>query len=191
MNRFNQYLATICLLLVINSISYSQYQGDHEITIGLGTISTNKMVQDVSSGFSTLMTFGTSTYEISSSGAINIGYKYAATKRFKIGVVIAHEKIQKTYSSIFSRSSGDRSTSRYVTAAVESDVRYIVKPAFQMYSGLGIGYTMIDSGNYDGENYVNFHFNAIGLRIGKTVALRMELGVGYKGVFNAGLSIQI
>ena len=67
-----------------------------------------------------------------------------------------------------------------------------------MYSGVSIGYTL-ESADFTTSNasiedkndgYFNFQLNAIGLRVGKSLAGVAELGVGYKGFASVGLSFQ-
>lgn len=65
-----------------------------------------------------------------------------------------------------------------------------------MYSGAGLGYSVINE-SYKGttesgstSGLLNFQLNLAGIRVGKTVALKMEFGFGYKGVINGGLSIR-
>ena len=73
-----------------------------------------------------------------------------------------------------------------------------------MYSGLGAGYAFgkttfklgdaleFKNTNNDNSkiNYFTFHVTALGFRVGKKLAAFAELGVGYKGIINGGLSYQ-
>ncbi|MFT6797792.1 MAG: hypothetical protein ACJART_002946, partial [Maribacter sp.] len=73
-----------------------------------------------------------------------------------------------------------------ITIAIETDYRYISKPSFQMYSGIGLAY--FTTGEYD----TNFSFQgtALGFRVGKKLAAYAELGFGYKGIAQIGASYQ-
>jgi hypothetical protein len=71
----------------------------------------------------------------------------------------------------------------------------------QLYSGVGLGLTIWQqklasndpklSGQDATELMFNFHLNAIGLRVGKALGASLELGVGAKGIINAGLSYRL
>ena len=191
MKRMPHCLIAFSFLLLINARIYGQEKGDHEFTIGYGVTSTNKMANDVAGSFSGLFSLVTSSMETRSSGAFHLGYKYAVSKKIKIGAVVAHEELVDEFRNTYFSQSGEFSYG-YTTIAIESDVRYILKENFQMYSGLGLGYSIMSSDSYDDQtNYMNFHLSAIGIRIGTVVALRLELGIGYKGILNGGISVQI
>ena len=82
------------------------------------------------------------------------------------------------------------------TVGVGTDYRYISRNIFQMYSGVSVAYTsenVKSSGSYnspDTNGFVNYQFNVLGFRVGKKFAGFAELGYGYKGIINAGVSYQ-
>ena len=88
-------------------------------------------------------------------------------------------------------------SNRYLTIGFGTEYHYVHKDWFQMYSGASIAYT---SQNADfttssdiedtNDSYFNFQVNAVGLRFGKALGGFVELGVGYRGYVNAGLSYQ-
>lgn len=98
--------------------------------------------------------------------------------------------------------SAGRDSSTAYTIAVETDYRYISKPVFQMYSGVGLGLAivktdftlgpdlMLKGKNGESTQYFTGQLTALGFRVGKTLAGFAELGFGYKGIVNAGLSYQ-
>lgn len=90
----------------------------------------------------------------------------------------------------------------FITVAIEGQYRYQNMKKLQLYSGLGIGYTFgsetlnppVDSGKTSSSGSINriaWQINAIGIRIGNSVAGFIEFGYGYKGIVNAGLSVQL
>ncbi len=40
------------------------------------------------------------------------------------------------------------------------------------------------------DSFFNFQLNAVGIRVGKTLASFIEFGFGYKGLINLGVSAQ-
>ena len=90
---------------------------------------------------------------------------------------------------------------RFVTLAIEGQYRYQNLNNIQLYSGLGFGYSFgteiitpqKDSGHPNSTGSINrvaWQINAIGIRIGASIAGFVEFGYGYKGIVNAGLSYQ-
>ncbi|MFT7073036.1 MAG: hypothetical protein ACJAX3_002028, partial [Patiriisocius sp.] len=73
-----------------------------------------------------------------------------------------------------------------ITFALETDYRYVSKPSFQMYSGVGLAYFTSDEYNTN----LSFQVNALGFRVGKKLAAYAELGFGYRGMINVGASLQ-
>ncbi len=71
-----------------------------------------------------------------------------------------------------------------------------------MYSGVGLGLALVKSDfalgpdlmlkgkNGESTQYFTGQLTAVGFRVGKTLAGFAELGFGYKGIVNAGLSYQ-
>ncbi len=91
---------------------------------------------------------------------------------------------------------------RFITIAIEGQYRYQNLNKIQLYSGLGIGYSFgnetlvppVESGTTSGSGSINriaWQINAIGVRIGSSIAGFIEFGYGYKGIVNTGLSIQL
>ncbi len=90
----------------------------------------------------------------------------------------------------------------FITVAFEGQYRYQNLKKVQIYSGIGIGYTIgneiltppPDSGSETSTGSIiafAWQINAIGMRFGNNIGGFIELGYGYKGIINAGLSIQL
>lgn len=88
----------------------------------------------------------------------------------------------------------------FYTVAAEWNIHYLRLDRFQMYSGGGLGATFVyednsyyQPGNYQGSGskvYPNFNFTFVGVRFGGNLAVFLESGLGYKGLFTFGLSWQ-
>ena len=124
-----------------------------------------------------------------SSGVGMLNYKYYLTKKVTIGMVIAYENIN-TYGSnlIFA----PEFTYSYYD---NKDDRIRVK----MYGGASIGLAVFDDYMYNPQSYYIAKTDRSGakftgqvtpfaIRIGRKVGGFLELGYGYKGIFNFGLS---
>ena len=86
----------------------------------------------------------------------------------------------------------------HISFGLDANYYYISSEMFQMYSGIGVAYTT-QSDKYDGDqsgiedgksSYFNFQLNAVGFRYGSAFGVFAELGFGYKGIINAGISYQ-
>jgi len=90
----------------------------------------------------------------------------------------------------------------FITVAIEGHYRYQNMKKVQLYSGIGIGYSLgnetltppAETGNPATSGSINriaYQINAIGIRIGNNIGGFLELGYGYKGIVNVGFSVQL
>ncbi len=90
---------------------------------------------------------------------------------------------------------------QFITGAFELQYRYVNNGSFQMYSGAGIGLTLgkeLFTAQAEGLTSDNrtmmlpgYQINLAGVRFGKRLAVYLELGYGYKGIMNVGLSYSV
>lgn len=90
----------------------------------------------------------------------------------------------------------------FYTLAIEWDYRYVNQGPIQVYSGVGLGFTYateefipaaestLDQNTGDISN-IAYQINAVGVRLGKKYGGFVEFGYGYKGIINAGFSLQL
>jgi len=197
----------LCLVFVgmIFDISAQELQDTqvsvpkHEVYAGLGLLNDNQMIAMVSDVIVTVLTLGYAI-EPGSYQALTpfLGYRHWFTKRFSLGGIFAFDvNSVKVYNSADPKQK--REVNRYyMTFAVEPKFNYISKPAFQLYGYLGLGATIVTFANAnfdDGSQaeisrvpYFNVHVTPIGARFGKEFGGFVELGYGYKGIINAGVS---
>ena len=182
-------IATISLVF-ISFLSFSQEKGTHDISFGLGFETSNEFlntVEDIISGVSYANT--------SVSPAFILNYKVAVKNKWFVYADGAYQTVSEDVIED-NLTTGDV-THRYITVGLGSSYHYISKDWFQMYSGASIAYTSQNSDFTTSSNigdksdgYFNFHVSALGFRVGKALAAFAELGVGYKGIGNLGISYQ-
>lgn len=167
----------------------------HDLSLGYGVLSIDQAADvftDIITIVLTMGTFGKVNQEFT--GVPFLTYHYSANSRFGFGGAIG------AYSA-----SGDLELAgdtvgtfkeRNYIAAVELDYHWLMKPNFQMYSGLGFGvryrrgtYTATETDTVS-KVLPTFHLNVIGLRFGRKVGFFLEAGVGYKGMLSGGLDAQ-
>jgi len=206
MNKFRTSILILAMVFMGTQGLKAQEKGTSAFNIGIGAGSSTEIANDVLDGIGSIFTLGNFRYENESySPVILLGYKYAVIDRLMVGVNLTYQnaKTDRIVSTDAKPVFGDLEgeiTDNFYTIGIEGVYHYISKPSFQMYSGLGIGYTMntekfvsnADSASDRTDTYglVPLQFTFAGFRFGKTIAASLELGFGYKGVLNAGLSYQ-
>jgi len=185
------FLVTICLGL------NAQLDFKNDISVSYGIITTDQVIDIESDILESIVTLGSySTENTKYIGAIFLTYKYNVTKGLMLGAAVGTDRI--TEDVISDKNKSGELVKNNITIAFEGDYRYLAKEIFQMYSGIGVGYTFVNekytpiSGDEStgSSNHFNFQANLLGLRVGKSFGAFIELGIGYKGVFNFGLSGQ-
>ena len=188
-------LVAIFISFSFLSALHAQEKGTSDISanIGFGTSTeiSNLFVDVLTGGF----TGGQiSTSEIKAGPTFGLTYRYAVVNRWMVHADVFYQKMTSdVYVSGVKNGELDYS---YVTVGIGTDYRYISRNIFQMYSGVAVAYTsenVKSSGSYnspDTNGFVNYQFNVLGFRVGKKFAGFAELGYGYKGIINAGVSYQ-
>ena len=200
----------LCLVCVGMSLAISAQElqnaqasmPKHEVYAGLGLLNDNQVVAMIADAVGTIFTGGYLVQPDSYQALTPfIGYRYWLTNRFGLGGTFAYDVNSV---KVYNGTNDDRTTQMrkmnryYMTFAVEPTYNYVYKPTFQLYGSLGLGVTIVSFENAtfdDGTDadvsrlpYVNVHFTPIGARFGKEFGGFVELGYGYKGILNAGIS---
>lgn len=184
--------------------SYNVYSQDkpNQFSLGYGVLTIDEELSIIEDVISSVISVGTyTTNNIQMSGAVILTYNYALSKVVHIGGAVAYENI--TEDVYINPGTGRTKTGElkrdFYTLAAEAKFSYIHANIFQMYSGVGVGATMNTDkynqndgkSNSETKGHFNFQLNLVGLRIGNAVAGYAELGYGYKGIVNFGLSVRL
>ena len=124
-----------------------------------------------------------------SSGSYNVSCKYSIAPKWQLGLNAAYEKI--SFDAIYKPNAliiygGVREIVAY-TVGAHINYNYIDYPFFKVYSGVGLAYTNVPIV----INGASFHLTGCGIRVGKKLALHVEVGHGYRGKYNLGINYQI
>jgi hypothetical protein len=170
----------------------------HDLSVQFGFISIDQFADIFENFLTVIITLGNFYKEDTTYGAVPfLTYHHSANGRFGFGGAVGYY----TSKGNLVREGGDVVAGDFketnVIAAAELDYHWIMRPAFQLYSGAGFG-LRIRRGNYaDGietatttKALPTFHLNALGVRFGRKVGFFAECGVGYKGVLAAGINAQ-
>ncbi|RVU90347.1 hypothetical protein EH230_05225 [Flavobacterium columnare] len=197
----NTNFKKIGLLLLLSSFfnSNAQEKRTSEFRVSYGVVSTNSIINTVTDILTTPGTLGAITVDNKiSSGVFTISYSYALVDKLNLGLDLAYEAFVSDVISngkIVNKQKEDD-----ITLALKSNYNYLSKNKFRLYSGLGIGYTLIKNRtndlssqglSFDNSSRFNFQITGIGFRYGGKLGISAEAGLGYKGILNAGISYQL
>lgn len=184
-------------IIVFCSPIYAQDKGTHDFSISVGGITNNDFLNIASEIIITEISLKTESYTNSTSTpSIAITYKNALLDNWFFYGDIVYQSFKKDI--LLSGNNVGSLNNIFITFGIGSEYHYIHGDWFQMYSGLSLAYTNQYS-NYKGSSTeikdgsggnLNYQINALGFRVGKSLAGFAELGVGYKGIASIGLSYQ-
>jgi hypothetical protein len=190
----------IALLLSLPFHSKAQTtKGEHDISISYGLVSGRQIADGLTQGED-----GGGNYESSHSGNVFINYRYFFTNRFALGVTGGFQNISgnmEPEQSIGGIVNAYSLTN--LTFAAELTTVFLNSPYLQLYVLFGLGgsdaylnnstyplNTVYQTGYSEpatGPRF-NFQLDPIALRVGGKLSFFMELGIGYKGIVNTGLT---
>ncbi|MCK5774944.1 MAG: hypothetical protein KAH25_02150 [Bacteroidales bacterium] len=184
-------ITIVLIVLFISTFAFGQEKGTHDFGINVGFFSSNEFLNTTED----IIQSGTFENTVVTP-SIAINYKIAIKKNWFFYADGVYQGITEDVMEN-NIQVGDVSH-RYLTFGFGTEYHYIVKEWFQMYSGASIAYTsrsskfttsssIFEDAN---EGFFNFQVNAVGFRVGKALAATLELGVGYKGSANLGISYQ-
>jgi hypothetical protein len=188
------------LLSIFASLSFilasqAQEKGSSDLSVNIGFATSTEL----SNLFTDILVSGFTGNQIKT-GDIKAGPTFGVTYRYAIAnrwMVQADGFYQKMSQDIYVNNTKEgKANYTYITVGLGTDYRYISNNFFQMYSGVAVGYTSENIKNSgaqnsaDGDGFINYQVNALGFRVGKKFAAFAELGFGYKGIINTGVSYQ-
>lgn len=198
--NFMRHLKTSILIIALAITSTqvkAQVEGQSQINVGYGIASSNQISKELDKVIITVGSLGTITYgDAKSNGVINANYRYSISDKLNIGVSGAYEKI--TQDAFVLKQKEGKLTSNIFTVAAEGNYKYISGPMLQLYSGVGLGLSVVQQKLTKNDNTSEkasksqfaYNITGLGVRYGKAFGVYAEVGYGYKGVANVGLSFQ-
>lgn len=137
-----------------------------------------------------------------SKGAIYFTYRYNLLQSMSLGLTSGLDLSDGFIADHNGRRIG---TTKKVnlTIAAECKYKYLDRKIITLYGYIGIGYSILLARNYYTtidpglpfgdkiQNHFNMHITPIGMRLGKKLGGFLEIGLGYKGLLNAGVSLTL
>jgi hypothetical protein len=169
----------------------AQDKGKSELNIGAGIMASEDAVSDaVVLWFSAL--FNTRPDVKIPGASWSVTYKYHVSERLAVGASSVFNPTSDRWVPDFPND--DRWKRRSLATAGEATLFWAKGDNFQFYGTAGVGFFVKRSTFYDVQTETEFgttfQASPVGLRMGNKVGVFMELGYGYKGVFNGGLSMR-
>lgn len=187
-------LKTIGFVCLIGSTflpAGAQDRGRAEINIGAGMMATENAFADAI--ILSLSALINDPEDVRVAGtAWSMTYKYYVSEKLAVGGSSVYNPSPDQWIPDFSKN--DEWKRRSLTTAGEVTYFWTKHRAFQFYANAGAGFFVKRKTLYEMQSDTDFGYTfqvtPAGLRVGDKVGLFMELGYGYKGVFNGGLSMR-
>lgn len=193
---------TIAFILFVNNTIGQTCTGQQEFSISYGLLSgrqiADALTEDEDNG---------GIFETSNSGNIFLTYRYFLKNKLALGFTVGNQNIQGYMNSSGGSNPGtfvSNYSMRNTTVACEFVFEYINRRLFRFYMLAGIGASFYNYSGYSnpydlyvsGMNSVsgvrlNCQYDPLGFQIGGRFSYFMELGLGYKGLFNNGFTYRI
>jgi len=191
---------TSAISLLISTAGHAQDSYRHDIQLSAGLWASEQAVLEGYINLFTVFFLRKTVTPYERSNGLYGSYRYRITRRISAGLS-AGMTLLNTEESLFGLS-GTTGDYRYVSAllAAEGQFHYIDRPEWSFYgiAGAGLGSThernsRTTTGTVEKERYplVTIQVTPLGVRYGKTAGVFAELGYGYKGILNAGMSIRL
>jgi hypothetical protein len=170
----------------------AQDKGKGELAVSFGILPTEHVAAEVFSIFF-LALLGEQPDKKIDHGTFAFSYKYRVSKKVAVGACGAYNAFAFDDTVMDWPDTDPRA--KTFTFAGEANLYYLKKTNLDLYGSLGAGMFVSWQRAYDGvsqKNYVSptLHCTAFGMRVGKDVGGFLELGYGFKGMVNGGLSFR-
>jgi len=136
-----------------------------------------------------------SDYNKTTTGTFLIGYSRSINRVIAVGFQLSYGNVEKTTTAAYLTDSWYKYNDNYWQGMAGVRFRYLNKPMFCMYSGVGIGVTM----DYYSETSASYsrtgqkllpaaQLTLLGFRVGRAISFFGEFGIGTNSIVNAGVS---
>ena len=181
----------LLIALLLNCATFVRAQ-KIEIYGSYGLASAQEIIDGLSDMGTSLFSGGTASSNTSHRyGPIAVGLNHYFTPRLSVGILYSNTSSRSVVSG---GNSSDFYKNTYNVIMARTDYRYINK-SVQLYSGISLGSSFATTKPENGTNTKTasttdfaYQINALGIRVGRKIGVFTELGFGYNGIINAGVS---
>jgi hypothetical protein len=184
-------LVTLAASVLISIHSKAQTITRNEIQIGAGIYANEHVVMDKLENFVRSL-FGSDPKSIEPKTIANLSYYYRIKPKIALGMGIGYNSAQNA--GIHKQNTKPGYQTKMAVMAFEMKVFHKERGNISIYSAAGFGnfYRQDQLTSYPDEVYsdtaITFQATPIGIRFGKKVGVFAEMGYGYKGIVNLGLT---
>ncbi len=185
--------ALVFVLALCSLAFFAKAQSKWEVRAGYGLASAQEIVDGLADMTTSLGSLGTARSSTDLSyGPILVGVNYFPMPKLSVGLQYSNTKMNND----ITLESGGMSNYENLYHVIMARSDYYYSTGFvQVYSGLGAGVSFSKSsptkqttGSESKSTDFAYQVNAIGARVGRTIGVFGELGFGYNGVLNLGIS---
>lgn len=190
----------IILLLAALFIANIAAAQRHELRGGYGMLSSNRLLNRYTEIIPELTHSGKiSTGNERSTGVYALSYRYKVLPRTWLGIGMAYEQVNKTYSYKNESPMSMRGHNRFFAIAADLQFTYLQVPSgiVTLYGGVSGGAGFLRQklgGEIDGTDSVTrfaYQVSPLGLTVGLPwLGAFAELGIGYKGLVQLGAYVR-
>ncbi|MCU0394917.1 MAG: hypothetical protein MUF29_03350 [Chitinophagaceae bacterium] len=176
----------------------SSYSGKRalELKLGYGIAPVQNMNDDFSTSLvPDLADPGYVSLKKDGSGMFSAGLRYQTASRFGFGLDMVYGKTTTEYvynTTLISKTVESQWFTLMARASYTYYLNEINLPHVELYGAVAAGSSFRDARNEDGKtlnsSHLAYQITPLGVRSGRKIAIWAELGYGFKGLVNAGLS---
>jgi opacity protein-like surface antigen len=190
------------LFLFISSGIYSQHlkprNMNNEVSLSYGIGSKQQAASEIGTALFSILDFSMDKTNIDNvAGPVIIRYSNNLSRNMNFGLGLSYTGIGLSDKNTDSPAGITKYNVKFYTMLANVNFIYNPDNMIKLYSGAGGGMTFASSDITTPEKTETnntqtfaYHLNALGIRIGKNVAGFIELGYGYNGIINGGVSLK-
>ena len=185
---------------MIGSLQLVAQQLSHELSLGYAFRTIEHTGRSFSDTYSSLIVMS-SPYQVDQTFALSpyIAYRKDVGSRLSTGFSVGYEQYKGDYYGWAGGNKIGSFVKRSVVVAGELRYKYLNHGKYRLYGLAGAGFaavslrenTVFSSNHTQTSRHFTYHISLLGLAYGHKLRPFAELGYGYKGIVNAGLSLKM
>jgi len=197
-----KFLAAFFFIVFFGSASFAQkrfiedFKPSGEFKLGISLFTAQEIALQNGTAFAVEVPLkiqiegGEASRDIRSTGTFFLGGSGYLTERWSIGLQVFYGQydVNTTYTS----GNAFGFTNRYFGAMGRVDFRWMNDKLWQLYSGVSLGVTAVQSQSFDGDHADQITYGAqvtpLGVRYGDLFGVFAELGYGNLGILAVGVN---
>ncbi len=191
----SKFALTVLVLALVaaGEVKAQELEPKHEVRISYSDATPLTFANALGRGLSDAFSFfGSSNTKSESIGMFNLAYRTRISRKWSLGGDVS---FNSTTGDTKSENVTKHFNTKNILIMPEAEFSYIRTGMIDFYGNVSAGVNVASEketamGKSTSDTYYNFAFqvNPVGLRVGRRLGAFAELGLGYKGYVNAGVS---